>query len=616
MNTKFTNGTLVSALAVLSATGAAASAESIIPSLDVEDIVVTANRRETNIQDVGASIDVLSELALQQGQYSFALDALQTLPGVSVSQNSSFGGVASVRLRGAAGDQTMILIDGVQMNDASAPGGAYDFASLDPFDLDRIEVLKGPQSVLYGSDAMGGVVHFITKSGEDGFGLNGFLETGSYHTLRSGATVRGGDKDLHYRLSAGFNRTDGISAAEANDGNSERDGFRSLTVSGRLGAQITDTGKLQILGRYSDNRNEFDNFFPADSDEVSTGEEASVSGKYSFNLVDNFRNTLSVDYSQISRDSFSSGVEGFGSEGERLAFDWLGIADLTQDVSVTMGLNHEKTSIKGQSADDKTITGVFADLGYSKDGFNVTAGLRRDDHEAFGGVTTGRITSSYQFADTGTKIFGSWGEGFKAPSIFQLTYICGFCGLTAPSVDLSPEETTAWDIGLDQEFMDGAGSLSVAAFHQKSSGLIIFDFAQGYTNLARSRATGIEAAVDLELSDSLIVSSSYTYTKAVDRDADTALIRQPKHQAFTSLSWQANDALSLRLDGTYFGEMTDFGGTVVPDWARFDVKADYEINESLSLFGRIENLFDRQYQQLIGYGTPGLSGYIGIRVGY
>ncbi len=195
-----------------------------------EEIIVSASRRTESTSDVGASISVLSDEALARGQYSFALDALQRLPGVSVNQNGAYGGTATVRIRGASSDQTMILVDGVQINDPSAPGGGFNYGTLDSYGIDRIEVLKGPQAVLYGSDAIGGVVNILTKIGEEEQGGGFFLESGSYGTARAGASLHGGNGKVGYNLTASAITTDGISKADKRDGNTEKDGRPTLSI--------------------------------------------------------------------------------------------------------------------------------------------------------------------------------------------------------------------------------------------------------------------------------------------------------------------------------------------------------------------------------------------------
>jgi vitamin B12 transporter len=523
----------------------------------------------------------------------------------------------------------VILIDGVQVNDPSGPGGGFNFSTLDPNGIERIEVVRGPQAVLYGSDAIGGVVNIITKGGgrggDKGFGGSVFGEFGSYSSIRTGANIFGGSEDLGYNLSASLNDTDGISAAETDDGNPEDDGFRNYTLRGRVHAKISDILRTELTSTYSDSRNEFDSFGPVDGDEVGNSEEFLIASRTNLDLLDGrFTNIFSVEYSRIDRQNLTDGVESFAADGERFNLDYIGSFDIDDSWNLTAGAQREEIST---SVDDEDIwiNSVFGLVSFSGiEGLTLSGGIRVDDHETFGSVTNGQISASYQIEETGTRIIANWGEGFKAPTIFQLTFTC--CGFAdqpaAGRVDdpLNPERSDAFEVGIEQDLFDGQLKLGATYFDQDVDNLIVFTFADGYRNLDSARSKGIEATIEGILSERLRFNANYTYTSARDLTNDRRLPRRPRHQAFANVQWQVNDRLQTNVSMTYNGSEIDnfiFGtndpSAIVDNWIRFDLRASYTLTENLELYGRVDNIFASDYQQIRGFGTPGPSVFGGLR---
>ncbi|WP_020400877.1 TonB-dependent receptor plug domain-containing protein [Kordiimonas gwangyangensis] len=607
---------LTTALAGVS--GAAIAEEAMFDG--VEEVVVTASRREQPITEVAKSIDVIGEDDLRIKQYSFVLDALQSVPGVTINQNGSFGGVATVSIRGASSDQTVVLIDGVQVNDPSATGGGYNFAGLDPNGIERIEVLRGPQAVLYGSDAMGGVINIITKSGGDALGDSAFAEYGSYNSLRTGANISGGTERISFNLAGTYVDTDGISSAARENGNTERDGFESLTLRGKMGIKLSEAARLELNANYIDSDKEIDGFALqgdgsyalGDTNEVSKSEEYALAARGFLDLFDGMlSNTVSIEYSEIDRKSFIGDAETYGANGERLNLDYLGTLTVSEDVSLTAGLQHEEVKAASQDPEAISTDSIFGSVTYTGiEGLTLTGGVRHDDHETFGGNTSFEAAAAYLVEETGTRIHATWGEGFKAPTIFQLTYFC--CGFD-PNPNLKPEQTEAWEVGVEQSVADDRITLGATYFDRKTQDLIIFTFTGGYQNVSRARAKGVELTLAADISETLSFNANYTYTDAKDRDTDSLLARRPKHQAYAALVWAPTEKLSGAVSVTHNGRELDSGTTFVDDWTRVDLRAAYKLNDTIELYGRVENLFDADYQQVLGYGTPGASAFGGIR---
>ncbi len=598
----------ISLIPILSATPTFAQ-----DSQPMDIIVSTATRYEQPLSNVGSSISVISADDLKAAQITFLQDALTTTPGVSINQNGSFGGLSSLRIRGAK--QVTILIDGVQVNDPSTTDGSANFANYDVNAVDHIEILRGPQSILYGSDAMGGVINVITKSGEDGFGGNGFLEGGSYNTVNGGVNIYGGDQKLHYSLSARSIRSDGISKADENDGNTEQDAYRNISLHSKLSATLSENLKSTIIARFSKTYSEFDDFGPIDGDKIDHSTDYLLASRSQLDLLDGkFKNTLSFEYSHSLRENEAALIKTEVGKGARLNIDYFGHYQIDDRFGFSVGLQHEETKATSVSSQKFNIDSIVSEISLQAiDHLTITAGGRYDHHNQFGGTITPRITAAYYMEDTGTKIFSNWAEGFKAPSIFQLTYICSFCGLTAPNITLKPEETTGWEIGFEQDIMGKNIIIGATYFKQNIKNLIDFSFTAGYDNIARAKTNGLELFIDADINDAISLNAHYTYTNAKDADTGNPLPRVPKNTAFGEIRVALIENLNLGLSVTYNDKSTDPYSPDTDSWTRTDFKVSYQINELFELYARIDNLLNVEYQQVYGFGTADRSAYMGAR---
>ncbi|MEL6378599.1 MAG: TonB-dependent receptor [Pseudomonadota bacterium] len=614
----------------------AAALQSIEAPLD-DDIVVTANRTPTSRSEVGSAITVITAQEIETAQFQVVADALALSPGVNLARNSAFGGLSSITLRGAASRQTLVLIDGIVVNDPSSPGGGFNFANLDVADIDRIEVLRGPQSILYGSEAIGGVVSIRTRRPGSflGGGTNqtfrAFVEGGSFATVRAGAGLSGISGKVDYRASVFGTRTNGISRADSDDGNTERDGFDSIATSANLGYSFSPAFRAETFLRYGTSATEFDGFPPpnftlSDSDDSDSAEEYVAGGRLIGQLFDGrFTNTLTAGYARIERTNFSGDTETFAGVGDRLSFDYLASAALFDGFAITAGAETERTSIDtGTVIDDVRINSVFGlatvkpfDLSGLTDGMNnltLTGGIRLDDHETFGSVTTARITGAWALPSIGATLRGSWGEGFSAPTLFQLNFVFG---AGEPNRNLQPEQSRGWDLGLEVAPDTLPITLQATYFNQNTDNLIDFNFATGaFFNVNESRQRGVETQISVDLTPRLRLTSAYTYTDSIDLQTGLQALRQPRHRAFTNIIWSVTNRLTTSAGITYNGRErdTDFVNDVfIDDFVRLDLRADYQLSDRFQLFGRIENATDTAYQDVLGFGEPGLAVFGGIR---
>ncbi|MEH6695275.1 MAG: TonB-dependent receptor [Hyphomonas sp.] len=591
----------------------------VIEETTLSTIIVSGSRLDQTATEIGSSVSIISAETIEKLGFDFAIDAVAAAPGVTINQNGAFGGTASVRIRGASSDQTLVLMDGVPINDPSGTGGGYNFAYLDTENIERIEVLKGPQSTLWGSDAIGGVVSIITKRPETGLGGSAFGEYGSFNTFRGGASISGADETGDFRLAATGMTTDGISKADEANGNTEDDGYDSTTLSARGGLNLPSKIRLDGTLLYSDATSEYDSYSGGAQGSIADGDESTETDSLTGNLSlkvplfdDRLENLFVVGYSDITRTNFTDGAESYYAEGDRALYRYQGTFTVNAANKLAFGAEREDTTANDS---DSSIDSLFALYEYKPvEKLTLTGGLRLDDHDTFGSETTGRVAAAYNATDT--VIFrASWGQGFKAPTIFQSTYVCSFCGLTEPNANLKPETSEAYDVGVDWLSPDGRAQAGIAVFHQETENMIDFSYTAGYDNIAFVTSEGLELTGGYQFTNWLGVSANYAYIDAEDGNGN-ALVRMPEHSGDVTVSLDPEGPLSGAVLVRYNGEEPNSSGGTLDSWTRVDLTGRYDLTDSVELFARVENLFDEQYQQILGYGTPGLSGSVGVRLRY
>ncbi|WP_300380743.1 TonB-dependent siderophore receptor [Henriciella sp.] len=582
-------------------------------------IVVEGSRLGQTATEVGSSVSIISEEDLEKLDFDFALDAIASAPGVTINSNGAFGGSASVRIRGASSDQTLVLIDGVPVNDPTGTGGGYNFARLDTANIARIEVLKGPQSTLWGTDAIGGVVSITTKQPDPGLGGSVFADYGSFNTFRGGASIENANDFGDFRLAANGISTDGISKADEANGNTEDDGYDSTTLSAKGGLNLPKDIRLDANVLWNDTESEFDSFSGGAQGSVADGDEVNQTETLNGNLSlkaplfdGRLENLLVLGYSDITRENFTDGNQSYYAEGDRKLYRYQGTLNINDMNTFAFGAEREDTSSGDAEA---TIDGLFALYEFKPvSELTLTGGVRMDDHDSFGSETTARLAAAWSLTDQVT-IRSSWGQGFKAPSIFQTTYVCTFCGLTEPNSDLQPETSEAFDVGVEWRSTDGRATAGITFFDQETENMIDFSFTEGYDNIAFVDSQGVELMGAYQFTDWLNVSANYAYIDATDGDGN-ALTRLPEQSGDITVSVDPDGPFSGNVLVRYNGDETNTDGTTLDGWTRVDLTGSYALSESVELYGRVENLFDEEYQQILGYGTPGLSGSVGLRLRY
>ena len=585
----------------------------------LETIVVEGSRLDQTEAEIGTSVSIITGEEIEKLGFDFALDAVAAAPGVTINQNGSFGGTASVRIRGASAGQTLVLIDGVPVGDPSTTDGSFNFAYLDTENIARIEVLKGPQSTLWGSDAIGGVVSITTKRPDAGLGGSAFGEYGSFNTFRGGASVGSSNDTGDFRLAATGITSDGISKADEDNGNTEEDGYDSSTISARGGLNLPNRIRLDGTLLWSDSEMDYDSYDGGAQGSVGDGDERTESDSLSGNISlkvplfdGRFENLLMVGYSDISRENFTNGLQSYDADGDRTLYRYQGTFTVNDRNKLAFGAEREETSAND---DESSIDGLFGLYEFKPvEKLTLTGGVRVDDHDKFGSETTGRVAAAYSATDQ-LVLRASWGQGFKAPSLFQSTYICTFCGLTEPNADLKPESSEAFDFGMDWHSPDGRAQAGITFFDQETENMIDFSYTAGYDNIALVESQGVELFGAYQFTDWLGVSANYAYIDAEDGYGND-LTRLPENTGDVTISLDPEGPLSGAILVRYNGEEANTDGTTLDGWTRVDLTGSYDLTDSIELFGRVENLFDEQYQQILGYGTPGLSGSVGLRLRY
>ena len=589
-----------------------------------DDIVVTASGIEQPRDEVGQAITVIDAATIEQRQAVDVIDLLATTPGVRFSRTGGTGSVAGVSLRGAETTQTLVLIDGVKVNDPSGIGDGYDFGHLLTANISRIEVLRGSNSVVHGSQAIGGVVSLTTATPAEGFAANASADYGYSDTLNAKADVSGTAGRVSGGIGGAFFRTDGISSAAVG---TEKDGYKNLAGNARLKIAFSDALSLDLRGYYIHSDLDYDSFFGAPADSADVAKLNQYVGYAGLNLAlfdGRFTSRAAVTWLRNDRDYyFVRGTEpDYGYSGTNLRFEYQGVVTLVERARLILGYEHERPDYDffGFGSTDSqraNIDSVYA-LGIVQPfaGLSLTGGVRHDDHSQFGGATTLGANANYSPNDGRTNIRASYGEGFKAPSLYQL--YDSFSGNAA----LRPERSKSYDLGIDQTLADGRATVSLTAFLRNTADQINYDNATfTYGNIDRTRAKGVEATLALRPIDALNVALAYSYIDARDRSGRPAfdgnrLPRRAKQAISLSADYDWSFGLSTGATLTMVGDSFDDAANIVPldGYALAGIRASFPIGGHLEIYGRVDNLFDADYATAAGYGVYGRSAYGGVRL--
>lgn len=628
-----------------------AEAAAEVPAVD--ELVVVAGRTPEPANRVGQQVTVVTAETLKALQTPLLTEVLSTTPGVSFSRNGGVGGTTNVYIRGAEPGQTVVLIDGVKLNDPSTTDAGFNFGHMLVGDISRVEILRGPQSVLWGSQAIGGVINLLTTDPKEPFEANVVAEGGSNDWFYGRGAVGGKSDRLAWRATAGYLTTSGVSTFDEAKGGREQDGYRNLGASAKADVVVTDQLSLDLRTVYSRGRNEMDGLVPpnftfGDTRAYGTTQDLVAYAGARLNLLDGrFRNRAAFAYTSTIRKNYDPDQAvtdvTFRASGRNERFEYQGAFDITPAWATVFGAETEKSKMRTASPSDfdpnptpirssARLNSVYAQIrGDVISNLTLSGGVRRDDHDDFGGNTVGQASAAWRLNDGDTILRASWGKAFKAPSLYQL-------GSEYGNPTLDPESSDSWDAGVEQRLMDDRIVVSAAYFKRKTKNQIDFFTclsatddplcieANGqprfgfYANTARTRAKGVELAVSADLTEALSLSANYTWTDARNdakrsRNYDKRLPRRPAREGYAELAYDWPIALQTAISVRYAGDRYDDAANrnVLKGYALWDVRASYPVNEQVEVYGRVENLFDESYETIRNYGQLGRAAYAGVR---
>lgn len=614
-------------------------------SPDIDQIIVTGARTPLTIDQLGSATTVITRDEIERRQARYVTDLLRSVPGFSVSHTGVVGSQTQVRVRGAEANHVLVLIDGVRANDP-ASGDEFRWEHLTTGNIERVEIVRGPQSSLWGSDAVAAVVHVITQSGPQGSALNAYVEGGSNNTGNIG--ISGAMSFADWSLSGGIEYldTDGSNISRQGD---EKDGSDVTTAS--LAARLTATEALTFDVRLRA-LNAYSQFDPVDFLVTGLPTDGDVATETD-NLYASFGGTLETHGGRVTHHltaryfdsdnrNLTDGLESSSSASDRTTFS------LQSDINVgenrlSLALEHERTRFQQRGAivfgdpnqdQEMDVSSVVADFqGRSNDRLTWLLSLRYDDNSDFEDIVTGRLSLSFRLSDTMT-VRGNIGTGQKNPTFTERFGF--FPGQFIGNPELKPERSTSYDIGLDREFLHGAFILQATLFQQDLKDEIngfVFDPATFLSTAenrdGKSERSGAELGAQWNVNERLGLGVSYTYTDSTEQNAlgeEVPELRRPRHTGSLSANFRSSsERIRAVLTADYGGSQDDLFFPPFPaapeivtlqNYWLLDLTVQYQLTPSVSIFARGTNLLDEEYEQVYGYQTPGRAGFVGLRTNF
>ena len=581
---------------------------------EMPELVVTASKWDEPAAEVTQDMTVITQEEIKRRQAPFVIDILRYQPDINVVQNGGFGKDATIMLRGGGSNQTLVMIDGVKINTPSV--GSPDLSNILSDDVERIEIMKGPQSTMYGSEAMAGVVNIITKkgAGKPKFGL--FAEGGSFSTVNVWSSLSGATEKWDYRLTPSFFSTSGISAAASG---TEPDGYNENAVSARLGFVPSANSSVDLNLRYSHGLNELDTFVPGVGmvDDLSYTEKRDsylFSAKGAISPFRNYSQSLLLSYAgdRLKDDDPTNPFNYARINNDSYNVDWQHFLQINV-LRLTGGFSFRDDAAENVGSFNHSVnnTAGYLDgkVSLLEDALIVNAGGRYDSNEQFGNAVTYRTGALYNIKPWGVRLKVNNGTGFRAPSLNEL-YFPNY-----GNPNLAPEKSTGVDAGIEKEFAGGRFSIGATWFLQWYHNLIQTNFATFTAdNIGRARVDGVEVELAARPLDSLALKVVYTYMDAFDLDTQQILSLRPRNKVAASVDYTEG---KLALGGDFVFVSKRFDSSVdqyLPSYSLVNLRGAYEVFKQLKLFVRVDNIFDKKYVEVGGFGRPGIAAYGGVKV--
>ena len=615
--------------------------------IELPNVLVTATRTETPENEIGSAMTVITAKDIADKNINNVADALRTVPGLDVVRSGGAGQQTSVFMRGANSNHTLVLVDGVEMNDPSSPTGAFDFAFLQTDNIERIEVVRGAASAAYGSDAIGGVINIITKKGEGKTKLTAVAEGGSYDTWKTGGNISGGTDRVNYSFDVSRLETSGFSAADKNLGNILPNGYRNTNLSGRTGFKVNEALDLGVTLRYGEGKSYLDNGGGKGADDPNSYgrfNELFTRGFGHLKLFEGFwEQTVGVAYSRTDRNNVNAidPLNNFSSAatnlGEKVKLDYQNIFHVHKYNTVMLGIEEEADSLSSSASSYDPVWGsssgsipikTMNTMGYYLqdqiklfDRSFTTLGVRYDDNNRFGGHETWRVNELYMIKETATRLKASYGTGFKAPTLNQLydtIYLSG-------NPNLKPETSRGWDVGVEQDIFKKFSTLGVSYFENDISNLIVAtpqspgSWVYINQNVSKAKTNGIETFMEMRPLTDLTLRSTYTYQDAKNLDTGNQLLRRPRNKASFDTDYRFLEKAHVHVNVLMVGQKFDYlenGQGPLSGYVMLNLAGSYDVHKNVQVYGRIDNVLNKQYEEVYGYGTSSVAGYGGVKVSY
>jgi vitamin B12 transporter len=609
----------------------------------LDEVVVVANRAPEPLSQVGNSVTVLDRQAIQDSQKVDMSTLLATTPGITFSRGGGPGNATSIFIRGADSDHTVVLIDGVVLNDPSLIGGNFDFGNLLVGDTSRIEILRGGQSTLYGSQAIGGVINIITTEPERGLGANVQAEGGSLGTALAKGGVGGKFDNWSFRVGATYYATDSVPELDRRYGGAGSDPFHDSVVSGRATYDFTPDVQFDERAYWTESRVFYDGYSPTTFLLGNYPQYEDVRQLFdytglNFKLFD-LKNRLAYEYTATEHSDYNSAVDPITQtdsyKGKNSRVEYQGTWAIANGYQAVFGAQQEKswadTTPYAPAHADTGQVGEYLQLhGEVLSGLSLTAGERHDHYDTFGQHYTGQFAAAWSLPSS-TVLRASWSQGYKAPSLYELYSPYG-------NTALKPEVSTGGDGGVEQHLWNDRVTLSASYFLTRFTDLIEFENCPGsplcatlgqgvgyYANVDRARARGVELQASVTPASAVAISANYSHIKTDDETPGSAtygqqLFRRPEDAANLSLSYTWPQSLKTTVAARYGGPSFDQNFNVYPTaivrlggYTLLDVRASYPVTDKLEIYARVDNVTNKWYETIFQYGTWGRTAFVGLR---
>jgi len=627
--------------AAFALSGSAFAQQSASPDIALPTVVVSATGVPTPAEQIANSVTLITSQDLEAQQRRTFPDALATVPGLNIVQGGGPGSQTSIFMRGTNSNHVKVLIDGIDVTDPSNANNAFDFGQLLTGDIERIEVLRGPQSGLYGSDAIGGVISVITKKGEGPFKANAAIEGGSFGTLNQKLGFSGAQSIFNYAVTLNHFRSTETPVTPLRSllpgTRRNNDIYDNLTLSTKLGADINEHLAVNYVGRYMRSRLDFTgdafdlntfNYYPSQTQSTQAVHAFYTRGEIKTMFFDNrLTNYAGVNYSDTWNWNKSADPDATINNGQRLKYDWRSVIAAAPELTLIFGADHQTDRLwqNAPFTDARQYnTGVYAEWQSNiGDRFFLAANARFDHNVPFGDRGTYRVAPAFIVPETETKLKASFGTGFKAPTLSQL-YVSYPAFFFFGNPDLKPETSVGYDIGFEQPLLDNRLRFGATYFHNTIANLINSTFTS-WENIGQAKTWGTESFISLAVTDTLSLRADYTYTRAVDERTRLDLQRRPRHKGSFTVLWKPYEPLLLSATVLSVSDWIDnydrnnpnpAPNGKAPGYTVVNLAANYKVDKNVDLFARVDNLFNLRYENPLGFQRPGLGAYGGMRLAY